>query len=184
MYNTLLASDEPGLVIECLNGYRLKETQPDNLAEARLAFGVPEILAEGSDVTLVTYGSCVRVAQEAMKMLSEHNISVELIDVQTLLPFDKYHSIVQSVSKTNRLVVLDEDVPGGASAYILQHILENQNAYQYLDSAPKTITAFAGRSPYGSEGDYFTKPSADDVFETVYNMMREADPQGFMGLFS
>jgi pyruvate/2-oxoglutarate/acetoin dehydrogenase E1 component/TPP-dependent pyruvate/acetoin dehydrogenase alpha subunit len=183
MYNTLLASDEPGLVIECLNGYRLKETQPDNITEARLELGVPEILAEGTDVTLVTYGSCVRVAQDAIKMLATHGISVELIDAQTLLPFDKYHSIVQSVSKTNRLIVLDEDVPGGASAYILQQILENQNAYQYLDSAPKTITAFAGRSPYGSEGDYFTKPSADDVFETVYTMMREANPQGFVGLW-
>jgi pyruvate/2-oxoglutarate/acetoin dehydrogenase E1 component/TPP-dependent pyruvate/acetoin dehydrogenase alpha subunit len=183
MYNTLLASDEPGLVIECLNGYRLKETQPDNITEARLELGVPEILAEGSDVTLVTYGSCVRVAQDAIKMLATHGISVELIDAQTLLPFDKYHSIVQSVSKTNRLIVLDEDVPGGASAYILQQILENQNAYQYLDSAPKTITAFAGRSPYGSEGDYFTKPSADDVFETVYTMMREANPQDFVGLW-
>jgi pyruvate/2-oxoglutarate/acetoin dehydrogenase E1 component len=173
MYNTLLASDEPGIVVECLNGYRLKERQPDNLHEARLELGVPDVLISGIDVTLVTYGSCVRVAQEATAMLAQQQVSVELIDVQTLLPFDKYHIITQSVAKTNRLLVLDEDVSGGASAYILQQILENQNAYRYLDAAPRTLTAFDGRSPYGSEGDYFTKPTADDVFDAVMCLVNE-----------
>ena len=183
MYNTLLQSDEPGLVIECLNGYRLKETQPDNLNDFTVPLGVPEVLTAGSDVTLVTYGSCVRIAQAALPMLAAHGISVELIDAQTLLPFDTNHRIAESLAKTNRLVVLDEDVPGGASAYLLQQILEVQGGYQYLDSAPRTIAAFEGRSPYGSEGDYYTKPSADDIFETVYEMMREAKPPQFPRLY-
>ena len=182
-YNTLLKSDEPGLVIECLNGYRLKERQPDNLADYTLPLGIPEVLQNGTDVTLVTYGSCVRVAQEGIALCEEHGISVELIDVQSLLPFDVHHSIVKNLEKTNRLVVLDEDVPGGASAYILREILEVQGGYRHLDSAPCTITAFEGRSAYGSDGDYFSKPSADTVFESIYALMRETNPHRFPELY-
>ncbi len=175
-YNTLLLSDDTALVIEPLNGYRLKERLPSNLGEYRTPLGIPETLIPGNDVTLVTYGSCVRIAQEAIGWLNEHNISVELIDVQTLLPFDIHHSIVESVKKTNRLVILDEDVPGGASAFILKKIIEDQNAYRYLDSAPVTITSKEHRPAYASDGDYFSKPSADDVFDAIYNLMHEYNP--------
>ena len=144
---------------------------PSNLSEFKMPLGIPEVLNEGSDVTLVSYGSTLRVAQEAIKTLAEHGISVELIDVQTLLPFDINHSIVESVKKTNRLVVLDEDVPGGASAYILQKIMEEQGAYQFLDSAPLTIASKEHRPAYGSDGDYFSKPNADDVFDSIYNLI-------------
>ncbi len=182
-YNTLLKSDEPALIVEPLNGYRLKERIPVNFGEYCLPLGITETLIEGSDVTLVTYGSCVRIANEGIKLLEEKGISVELIDLQTLLPFDIDDKIVESVKKTNRLVVLDEDVPGGASAFILQQILENQNGYQFLDSAPITITSKAHRPAYGSDGDYFSKPSADDVFEKVYELMHEANPQRFLKLY-
>lgn len=175
-YNTLMEADEPALIIEPLNGYRLKEQMPSNISEFKLGLGIPEILTEGTDVTLVSYGSSIRVAQEAVKYLSEHDIHVELIDVQTLLPFDIHKSIVQSVKKTNRLVVLDEDVPGGASAYILQKIMEEQGAYAYLDSAPLTLASKEHRPAYGSDGDYFSKPNSDDVFDAVYNLMRESNP--------
>jgi pyruvate/2-oxoglutarate/acetoin dehydrogenase E1 component/TPP-dependent pyruvate/acetoin dehydrogenase alpha subunit len=167
MYNTLLQSDDPGLVIECLNGYRLKEKLPDNIGEITVPFGVPEILQEGKDVTLVTYGSCVRIAQEAIETLEKAYISVELIDIQTLLPFDLEHVIVQSLKKTNRIIFLDEDVPSGATAYMMQEVLENQGGYKYLDCPPRTITAKAHRPPYGSDGDYFSKPNAEDVVEMV-----------------
>ncbi len=176
MYNTLLRADEPALVIECLNGYRLKERLPENIGSFTVPLGVPEILQTGTDVTLVTYGSCVRIAQEAMEALAAEGISVELIDAQTLLPFDRGHVIAGSLRKTNRLVVLDEDVPGGASAYILQQILEGQGGYRFLDSAPVTIAAAENRVPFGSEGDYFTKPGAEDVFERIYALMHEANP--------
>jgi pyruvate/2-oxoglutarate/acetoin dehydrogenase E1 component/TPP-dependent pyruvate/acetoin dehydrogenase alpha subunit len=176
MYNTLLSADEPGLVIECLNGYRLKETMPDNLQSFKVALGVPEVLHYGTDVTLVTYGSCVRVAQEAIETLGSLGVSVELIDAQSLLPFDIHHQIVESVRKTNRLVVLDEDVPGGASAYIMQQILEKQGAYRWLDGSPLTITAKAHRPPYGSDGDYFTKPNPEDIIDTIWGLMHESDP--------
>lgn len=179
MYNTLLQSDEPALVIECLNGYRLKEKLPDNISEFTVPLGIPEILKEGDDVTLVTYGSCVRIAEEAIKQLAEVGISVELIDVQTLLPFDIEHIIIDSVKKTNRIVFLDEDVPGGASAYMFQKVFEEQNAYRWLDSEPKTITAKAHRAAYGTDGDYFSKPNAENVFEVIYGIMNEADPQSF-----
>lgn len=179
MYNTLLQSDEPALVIECLNGYRLKEKLPDNIDEFTVALGVPEVLQEGDDVTLVTYGSCIRIAEEAISMLQEVGISVELIDVQTLLPFDINGSIIESVKKTNRLVFLDEDVPGGASAFMFQQVFEKQGAFRWMDSEPKTITAKAHRAAYGSDGDYFSKPSAEDVFEAIYAMMNEADPGSF-----
>ena len=178
-YNTMLRSDDPALIIECLNGYRLKEKLPDNIAEFTVPLGCPEILRQGSDLTLVTYGSCVRIAQEAAEGLARDGIEIELIDVQTLLPFDIHGMISQSVRKTNRLLVLDEDVPGGASAYILQQIIEGQEVFRWLDSAPATLTASAHRSPYGSDGDYFSKPSVDDVFEKVYSMMAEAEPGHF-----
>lgn len=182
-YNTLLEADEPALIIEPLNGYRLKEQMPSNLSEFKMPLGIPETLNEGSDITLVSYGSTLRIAQEAIKMLAEHGISVELIDVQTLLPFDINHSIVNSVKKTNRLVVLDEDVPGGASAYILQKIVEEQGAYQYLDSTPVTIAAKEHRPAYGSDGDYFSKPSSDDVFDVLYNLMHESNPAAFPKIY-
>lgn len=175
-YNTLLCSDEPAIVIEPLNGYRLKEQVPSNIGEFKVPLGVVEILNEGSDVTIVTYGSCCRIAMEGIAQLTEAGISVELIDVQTLLPFDLSHSIVESIKKTNRLVVLDEDVPGGASAYILQKVMEEQGAYQYLDSQPRTLTAKDHRPAYGSDGDYFSKPSAEDVFDIVYDLMHETNP--------
>lgn len=176
MYNTMLQSDDPALIIECLNGYRLKEKMPDNLGQYTVPLGVPEVLQEGKDVTLVTYGSCVRVAEQGIELLEKQGISVELIDVQTLIPFDLEHQIVESVKRTNRLVVLDEDVPGGASAFILREVLEVQGGYYYLDSAPTTITAKSHRPPYGSDGDYFSKPNPEDVFESIYRMMHEANP--------
>ncbi len=181
-YNTLLKADEPALVIECLNGYRLKEKMPNNIGEFTVPIGKVEVLSEGTDITLVTYGSCCRIAQEAISQLSADGISVELIDVQSLLPFDTNHDIVKSLQKTNRLVVLDEDVPGGASAYILQQVLEVQKGYQYLDAQPTTITAKAHRPPYGSDGDYFTKPSAEDIYEALYSIMNEANPSKFVGM--
>ncbi len=178
-YNTLLHSDDPALVIECLNGYRIKEILPDNIGEYTVPLGVPDILKEGTDVTLVTYGSCVRIAKEGMQLLEKYNISVELIDVQTLLPFDLEHHIVESLKKTNRILFLDEDVPGGATAFMMKEVLETQNGYMYLDSAPKTLTAKEHRPPYGSDGDYFSKPNAEDVFDAVYGMMHEANPKRF-----
>lgn len=174
MYNTLLQSNDPGIVVECLNGYRLKEVLPDNIGEYSIPLGVPETLREGHDLTLVTYGSCVRLADKACQLLKDNGISVELIDVQTLLPFDLEHTIVESVKKTNRLLILDEDVPGGASAFILKEILETQNGYMYLDSKPETLTAKDHRTPFGSDGDYFTKPGIEDIMERVYAMMEEA----------
>lgn len=182
-YNTLLEADEPALIVEPLNAYRLKEKQPANFGEYKVALGIPETLTEGTDVTLVTYGSSVRVAQDAVKLLQEHGISVELIDLQTLIPFDIHKTIINSVKKTNRLVVLDEDVPGGASAYILQQILEVQGAYPYLDSAPTTLTAKEHRPAYGSDGDYFSKPSADDVFDCIYALMYEVNPGQFPKIY-
>lgn len=182
-YNTMLDSDDPALIVECLNGYRLKEKMPANLAEIRTPLGIPETLIEGSDITMVTYGSNCRIAAEAVEKLNTFNISVELIDIQSLLPFDINHDIVESVKKTNRLVVLDEDVPGGASAFMLQKILEEQNAYFHLDSAPITISAKAHRPAYGTDGDYFSKPSVDDIFETLYAMMNESNPQSFPAIY-
>ena len=173
-YNTLLESDEPALIIEPLNAYRLKEKQPENFGEYKVALGFPEILITGKDVTLVTYGSSVKVALEAIKMLEKANISVELIDLQTLIPFDIKKMIVKSLEKTNRIVIFDEDVPSGASAYILQKIIEEQNGYMFLDAKPITITSKEHRPAYGSDGDYFSKPNSDDVFEIIYNLMHES----------
>lgn len=178
-YNTMLRSDEPALIIECLNGYRLKEKYPLNIGEFTVPLGVPEVLQEGSDVTIVTYGSCCRIAIEAIEQLAQVGISVELIDVQTLLPFDIHHHIAKSLQKTNRVLFLDEDVPGGATAYMMQQVLETQKGYFNLDSEPRTLTAKPHRPAYGSDGDYFSKPSADDVFEAVYEIMNEVDPGRF-----
>lgn len=178
-YNTLLRSDEPALVIECLNGYRLKERLPENIGEFTLPLGVPEVLQEGTDITIVTYGSCCRIAEEAIEQLKEVGISVELIDVQTLLPFDTGRSIVNSLKKTNRVLFLDEDVPGGASSYLMQQVVEEQGGYQFLDAAPRTLAAKPHRAAYGTDGDYFSKPNPEDVFETVYAMMHESDPNRY-----
>jgi len=175
----MLASDDPAVLVECLNGYRLKERVPENIGEYTVPLGVPEILVAGKDLTLVTYGSCVRIAQKAIKKLATKGISVELIDIQTLLPFDLEHRIVESLKKTNSVLFLDEDVPGGASAYMMQEVLEKQNGYQYLDSAPKTLTAKAHRPPYGDDGNYFSKPSAEDVYDVVLAMIQEAEPHRF-----
>jgi pyruvate/2-oxoglutarate/acetoin dehydrogenase E1 component len=182
-YNTLLCADEPALVIEPLNGYRLKEQLPSNIGEYKLPLGVVETINEGTDITIVTYGSCCRIAMEAVKQLAEADISVEVIDVQTLLPFDLNHSIVESLMKTNRLLILDEDVPGGASAYILQKVLEEQGGYNYLDAEPRTLAAKDHRPAYGSDGDYYSKPSADDVFDAVYEMMQESNPAKFPRIY-
>ncbi len=176
MYNTLLQSDEPAIVVECLNGYRLKEQLPDNIDSFTVALGVPEIIEAGTDVTVVSYGSTLRIIQDAMKLLEETGISVELIDVQTLLPFDINGIIGESVRRTNRVVFIDEDVPGGASAYMFQQVFEHQDIYRYLDAPPCTISAKAHRSPYGSDGDYFSKPNAEEIFEVIYGMMSEVDP--------
>ncbi len=183
MYNTMLQSDDPALIIESLNGYRLKEQLPDNIGEYTVPVGQVEILQPGSDVTLVTYGSCVRVAEAGLELLKTHGISVELIDAQTLVPFDLSETILKSLQKTNRIAFMDEDVPSGATAYMMQQVLEKQNGYRYLDSQPISITAKAHRPPYGSDGDYFTKPNAGDVFESIYNLMREVEPSRFAQAF-
>jgi pyruvate/2-oxoglutarate/acetoin dehydrogenase E1 component/TPP-dependent pyruvate/acetoin dehydrogenase alpha subunit len=176
MYNTLLEGDDPALVIEPLNGYRLKERMPVNPGEFRIPLGIPEIIRPGKDITLVTYGSCVRIAGEAAEQLEDFNIQVELIDVQSLLPFDLPDSILASVRKTGRVVFFDEDVPGGATAYMMQKVLEEQGAYQYLDSPPLTITGRDHRPAYGTDGDYFSNPNAENVFEVLYDMMNRANP--------
>jgi 2-oxoisovalerate dehydrogenase E1 component len=182
-YNTMLQSDDPALIIECLNGYRLKEKLPDNVAEFTVPLGVPEVIREGTDVTIVTYGSMCRVVMEAAEELQKVGISVEVIDVQTLLPFDINKIIVESVKKTNRVVFADEDVPGGATSFMMQQVVEDQDAYQYLDSKPVTIAAKEHRPAYASDGDYFTKPNAEEIFERVYEMIREADPEKFPSLY-
>lgn len=182
MYATMLQSDDPAIIIECLNGYRLKEALPQNIGTYTVPIGIPEILKAGTDVTLVTYGSCVRIAEAACQELDKHGISAELIDLQTLLPFDISAMIKESLKKTNTLVVLDEDVPGGASAYIVQQILEIQDGYHLLDAPPLTITAREHRPPYGSDGDYFSKPNAEEVFEKVYRLIRERNPEKYPDL--
>ncbi|MFT4521447.1 MAG: 2-oxoisovalerate dehydrogenase E1 component [Bacteroidia bacterium] len=178
-YNTLLQSDEPAILVECLNGYRLKEREPDNLGHFTIPLGKVEVLREGTDVTMVGYGSTLRIAEDAIFKLAEHNISVELIDVQTLLPFDLGKDLVESIKKTNKVVFIDEDHPGGTTAYMMQQVLEKQEGYKHLDAQPKTITSRAHRPAYGTDGDYFSKPNAEDVFAVVYNMMHEYDPGKF-----
>ena len=179
MYNTLLKGDDPALVVECLNGYRLKEKMPDNIAEFTVPIGIAEVIREGSDITVVSYGSTLRLVQEAALELDKIGISIEIVDVQCLQPFDRTKVCGSSLNKTNRLLVVDEDVPGGASAYILQQILEQQNGYYHLDSKPRTLSAKAHRPPYGSDGDYFTKPSVDDIIETVYEVMNDVNPHQY-----
>ncbi len=183
MYNTMLQSDDTALIIECLNGYRLKERIPDNIGEFTVALGVPEILREGNDITIVTYGSMCRVVMEAAEELSKVGISCEVIDVQTLLPFDINNTITESIRKTNRVIFADEDVPGGATAFMMQKVLEEQGAYQFLDSRPRTIAAKEHRPAYGSDGDYFSKPNSEEVFDVVYEVMSEADPSSFRPLY-
>ena len=182
-YNTLLETDEPALVIECLNGYRLKEKMPTNMGEFKTPIGVVETINEGKDITIVSYGSTLRIIQQAVKELLEIGIECEVIDVQSLLPFDVNHDIVKSIMKTNRLLVVDEDVPGGASAYLMQQILEVQNGYDFLDSKPQTLAAKAHRPAYGTDGDYFSKPSVEDVYEKIYAMMNEVNPSKFPKLY-
>ena len=178
-YNTLLEGNDPAIVIEPLNGYRLKEKMPDNIGEFRLQLGIPEVLYQGTDLTLITYGSTVKIAVEAVKQLAAHDISVELIDVQTLVPFDKNKVILESIKKTNRVLFLDEDVPGGTTAYMMQEVLEKQGAWQYLDSPPKTLTAKEHRPAYTTDGDYFSKPNSEDVFDLIFAMMKEAVPEKY-----
>ena len=178
-YNTMIQSDEPALIIECLNGYRLKEKLPSNIDRFTIPVGVPEVLNEGTDVTIVTYGSCVRIAQDSIVMLDEKGISVELIDVQSLLPFDINHSIVESIKKTNRVVFVDEDVKGGATAFMMQKVLEEQRGYRYLDGEPKTLTSQDHRPAYGTDGDYFSKSNAEELFDTIYTLMNESNPSHY-----
>ncbi|CAG5074327.1 1-deoxy-D-xylulose-5-phosphate synthase [Dyadobacter sp. CECT 9623] len=182
-YNTLMKGDDPALIVEPLNSYRQKEVLPDNIAEICIPLGQPEILKEGNDVTIVTYGSMCRIVMEAASQLQSVGIDAEVIDVQTLLPFDVNSSIVESIKKTSRVIFADEDLPGSASAYMMQQVIEKQNAYRWLDSAPVTISAKDHRPPYGSDGDYFSKPNMDDIFETVYNIMHEAEPELYPELF-
>jgi pyruvate/2-oxoglutarate/acetoin dehydrogenase E1 component/TPP-dependent pyruvate/acetoin dehydrogenase alpha subunit len=182
-YNTMLASDDPALIIECLNGYRLKEKMPVNLGEFKTPVGIPETTKEGSDITLVTYGSTWRLVMEAAKELESVGVSAEVIDVQSLIPFDVNHHIVDSISKTNRVLFIDEDVPGGATAYMMQKVLEEQKAYFHLDGEPRTLSAKAHRPAYGTDGDYFSKPSADDIFEVVYAMMNESSPSKYPSIY-
>jgi 2-oxoisovalerate dehydrogenase E1 component len=179
MYNLLLKADEPALVVECLNGYRLKEKMPANIGEFTVPLGIPEVLNEGTDITIVGYGSTLRVIQDAMGKLSQVGISCELIDVQTLLPFDINHSIVESLKKTNKIVFIDEDVPGGATAYMLQQVLDAQKGYFHLDAPPLTIAAKAHRPAYGTDGDYFSKPNTEDIFNAIYSMMHEYNPSKY-----
>ena len=178
-YNTLLEGESPAIVIEPLNGYRLKEKLPENLGEFKIELGIPEILSEGTDLTLVTYGSTVRIAADAVKQLAAHGISVELIDVQTLVPFDRKRMILNSIKKTGRVLFLDEDVPGGTTAYMMQEVLEKHEGWNYLDSPPKTLTGKEHRPAYTTDGDYFSKPSAEDIFDAVYSMMKEAVPEKY-----
>lgn len=182
-YNTLIKGDDPALIVEPLNSYRQKEVLPDNIGEICLPLGQPEVIREGSDITIVTYGSMCRIVMEAALHLQNLGISSEVIDIQTLLPFDINSSIVESIKKTNRVIFADEDFPGGASAYMMQQVIEKQNAYRWLDSPPVTISAKDHRPPYGSDGDYFSKPNMDDILETAYGIMHETDPESYPELF-
>ncbi len=175
-YNTLLLGDDPGIVVEVLNGYRLKEHLPENIGEVTVPLGVPEILRPGEDVTLVTYGAACRIAVDAAEALAEVGIDVEVIDVQTLLPFDRHHMLLESLKKTGRIVFMDEDVPGGATAFMLREVIETQGGFEWLDSEPRTITATPHRPAYGSDGAYFSKPNVENVYAVIYDVMNEANP--------
>jgi pyruvate/2-oxoglutarate/acetoin dehydrogenase E1 component len=178
-YNTLLKADDPAIIVEVLNGYRMKERLPDNISEFTVPLGVPEVIREGTDVTIVTYGACCRIAMDAAEKLSKVGIDVEIIDVQSLLPFDVQGKIVESLKKTNRILFLDEDVPGGTSAYMMEQVIEKQGGYYHLDSEPRTLSGTAHRPAYGSDGDYWSKPNPETVFDTVYDMMREVSPERY-----
>ena len=178
-YNTLLKTDEPAVIVEVLNGYRVKERLPDNIGDFTVPLGVPEVIRQGSDVTVVTYGACCRIALDAADKLSKAGINVEIVDVQSLLPFDIHGKIVESLKKTNRVLFLDEDVPGGTTAYMMQEVIERQGGYYHLDSEPRTLSGTAHRPAYGSDGDYWSKPSVETVFDTVYEMMHEVDPTAY-----
>jgi pyruvate/2-oxoglutarate/acetoin dehydrogenase E1 component len=182
-YNLLMKGDDPAIVIEPLNGYRLKERLPANIGEFTVPLGVPEVLRKGQDVTIVTYGSMCRIVLDAAKQLEQVGVSVEVIDVQTLLPFDREGVILDSIQKTNRVIFADEDVPGGATAYMLQQVLDEQGGYRFLDSQPRCIAAQPHRPPYGSDGDYFSKPNAEDVFDVVYELLQEAAPAQFPNIY-
>ena len=173
MYNTLLQGADPALMIECLNGYRLKEKLPSNLLDFFVPLGVPEVIREGEDITLVSYGATLRIVEEAAEALEGSGISCEIVDVQTLLPFDVHHKILDSLKKTSRIVFVDEDVPGGAAGYMFNKVMEEQGGYKWLDTAPRTITAKAHRPAYASDGDYFSKPNAEEIMDVVRDMMRE-----------
>jgi len=181
-YNTLLQSDEPAIVVEVLSGYRVKEKLPDNIGEYTTPLGMPEVIREGEDITLVTYGACCRIARDAANKLSEVGIEVEIIDVQSLLPFDVHGVIIESLKKTSRVIFVDEDVPGGTSAYMLQEVIEKQGGYFWLDSAPKTLPGAQHRPAYGSDGDYWSKPNAETIFDAIYEMMHEVDPATYPSL--
>jgi pyruvate/2-oxoglutarate/acetoin dehydrogenase E1 component len=182
-YNTLLEGDDPALVVECLNGYRTKEVMPDNLTQFKTPLGIPEVVREGSDVTVVSYGSTFNLCEVAAKQLQEVGISVELIDVQTLIPFDIEHSIVESLKKTNKILFVDEDFEGGTTAFMMQQVLQNQGGYYHLDAQPKTLAAQPHRPAYGTDGDYFSKPSTDDIFDAVYEIMHEDNPNEFESIY-
>jgi 2-oxoisovalerate dehydrogenase E1 component len=178
-YNTLLKSDEPGIIVEVLNGYRLKERMPDNLGEVTVPVGTPEIMRVGTDITLVTYGAMCRIALESAEELARADISVEVIDVQSLLPFDLHGHILESLKKTSRIIFIDEDVPGGATAYMMQEVIEKQGGYSWLDSPAATLSAKAHRPAYGSDGDYWSKPNAETVYDAIYAIMSEVDPDKY-----
>jgi len=182
-YNTMLASDDSALIVEVLNGYRIKEALPINIGEFTVPLGVPEVLREGSDVTLVTYGACCRIAMEAAEQLAETGIDAELIDVQTLLPFDIRGKIVESLKKTSRIVFVDEDMPGGTTAYMMQQVIDEQGGFEWLDSAPRALPAAPHRPAYGSDGDYWSKPNREQIFRAVYDLMHEADPVRFPSFY-
>jgi pyruvate/2-oxoglutarate/acetoin dehydrogenase E1 component len=182
LYNTLLRGDDPGIVIEVLSGYRLKERVPANIGELTMPLGIPEVIRPGTDLTIVTYGALCRIALEAARDLADAGIDVEIVDARTLLPFDLRQAIAGSVKKTGALLVLDEDLPGGASAYILQNVVETQGAIDHLDVGPRTLTARANRTPVGTDGDYFSKPSREDIFAAAYGLQRERRPDRFPAL--
>jgi len=182
-YNTIMASDDTALIIDPLNGYRLKERKPVNIGHYRIPIGIPEVLSEGNDITRVTYGACVKIAQEALPQIADFDISVELIDVQSLLPFDRNQTILNSLKKTNKIIFFDEDGPGGATAFMMQKVLEEQGGYYFLDAEPKTLTSKDHRPAYTNDGDYFSKPNAENVFETVYEMMHEYNPNKYPRLW-
>jgi pyruvate/2-oxoglutarate/acetoin dehydrogenase E1 component len=182
-YNSLLLSDEPAVVVEVLNGYRLREHLPENIGEFTIPLGIPEVIREGTDITIVTYGACCRIALQAAEKLSEVNIDAEVVDVQSLLPFDMKGVILESLKKTSRILFVDEDVPGGTTAYMLQEVIENQGGYYWLDSPPRTLPGAPHRPAYGSDGDYWSKPNSETIFRAVYEMMHEADPGSYPMIF-